>query len=100
MIGRSVAEFYRAPFMERNTMQKFLFIVVIVIFVILFICSVMTNSSVTPWTVALPGFSVHGISQARILEWVAIPFFRDNADTFEDYTLVLWLSHTLYHSFT
>ena len=23
-----------------------------------------------------PGSSVHGISQARILEWVAIPFFR------------------------
>ena len=25
----------------------------------------------------LPGSSVHGISQARILEWVAIPFYRD-----------------------
>ena len=24
----------------------------------------------------LPGSSVHGISQARILEWVAVPFFR------------------------
>ena len=24
-----------------------------------------------------PGSSVHGISQARILEWVAIPFSRD-----------------------
>ena len=24
----------------------------------------------------LPGSSVHGISQARILEWVAIPFSR------------------------
>jgi len=23
-----------------------------------------------------PGLSVHGILQARILEWVAIPFFR------------------------
>ena len=28
----------------------------------------------TPWTVALSGPSVHGISQARILEWVAISF--------------------------
>ena len=27
----------------------------------------------TPWT---PGSSVHGILQARILEWVAIPFSR------------------------
>ena len=24
-----------------------------------------------------PGFSVHGISQARILEWMAISFFKD-----------------------
>ena len=26
-----------------------------------------------------PGFSVHGISQARILEWVVIPFFRGSS---------------------
>jgi len=26
----------------------------------------------TPWTGNLPGASVHGILQARILEWVAI----------------------------
>ena len=31
----------------------------------------------TPWTVGQPGSSVHGILQARILEWVAIPFSRD-----------------------
>ena len=31
----------------------------------------------TPWTVcSLPGFSVHGILQARILEWVTISFSR------------------------
>ena len=30
-----------------------------------------------PWTVAPPGYSVHGILQARILEWIAIPFSRD-----------------------
>ena len=30
----------------------------------------------TPWTVALPGFSVHGILQARTLEWVAISSSR------------------------
>ena len=28
----------------------------------------------TPWTIAHQGFSVHGILQARILEWVAISF--------------------------
>ena len=30
-----------------------------------------------PWTVAPPGPSVHGILQARILEWVAMPSSRD-----------------------
>ena len=29
-----------------------------------------------PMDCSLPGFSVHGILQARILEWVAIPFSR------------------------
>ena len=34
----------------------------------------------TPWTVALPGsFSVHGLFQARILEWVAISFYRGSS---------------------
>ena len=38
--------------------------------------SVMSDF-MTPWTVAPPGSSVHGILQARILEWIAIPFSRD-----------------------
>ena len=29
-----------------------------------------------PMNCRLPGISVHGISQVRILEWVAIPFSR------------------------
>ena len=33
---------------------------------------------VTPWTAA-PGFSDHGISQARILEWAAISFSRGSS---------------------
>ena len=33
----------------------------------------------TPWTVARPGFSVHGICQARTLEYVAIPFSRGSS---------------------
>jgi len=28
---------------------------------------------------SLPGFSVHGILQARILEWVAISFSRESS---------------------
>ena len=31
----------------------------------------------TPWTGNLPGSSVHGILQERILEWVAISFLRE-----------------------
>ena len=38
-------------------------------------CSVRSNS-VTPWTVTPPGSSIHGIHQARILEWVAISYSR------------------------
>ena len=33
---------------------------------------------VTQWTVNLPGFSVHGILQARILEWVVMPSSRES----------------------
>ena len=32
-----------------------------------------------PTDCGLPGSSVHGISQARILEWVAIPFSRGSS---------------------
>ena len=33
----------------------------------------------TPWTGSLPGSSVHGILQARLLEWVAISFSRGSS---------------------
>ena len=32
-----------------------------------------------PIDCSLPGSSAHGISQARILEWVAIPFSRESS---------------------
>ena len=38
-------------------------------------CSEMPNS-LRPLGCSLPGSSVHGILQARMLEWAAIPFFR------------------------
>ena len=41
-----------------------------------FSCSVMSDSC-DPMDCSLPGSSDHGISQARILEWVAIPFPGD-----------------------
>ena len=57
----------------------------------------------TPWTVAcsLPGFSVHGVLQARILEWVAVSSFRGSSWP-RDWTHVSSFSCTgrqvLYHS--
>ena len=38
--------------------------------------SVVSNSFVTPMDCSPPGSSVHGILQARILEWVAMPFSK------------------------
>ena len=32
-----------------------------------------------PMDCSPPGFSVHGILQARVLEWVAIPFSRGSS---------------------
>ena len=43
----------------------------------------------TPWTVARPDSSVHGILQARILEWIAI-FFSRGSSWPRDQT---WVSH-------
>ena len=35
----------------------------------------------TPWTTSLPGSSLHGILQARVLEWVAISFSRGSSQS-------------------
>ena len=40
-------------------------------------CSVLSDSFWNPWTVGPPGSTVHGILQAKILQWVAIPFYGD-----------------------
>ena len=40
-------------------------------------CSIASDSFATQW--ALPGSSVHGILQVRILEWAAIPFSRGSS---------------------
>jgi len=40
----------------------------------------MSDSFLLPWTVAPPGSSVRGISQATILEWVAISFSRGSSN--------------------
>ena len=44
------------------------------------LCVLVTQSCLTlrdPVGCSLPGASVHGILQARILEWVAVSFCRD-----------------------
>ena len=41
--------------------------------------NVFAAQSCPTWTVAPPGSSVHGILQARMLEWVAIPFSRGSS---------------------
>ena len=42
------------------------------------VCSVVSDSD--PMDCSLPSSSVHGIFQARILEWVAISSWRDVPD--------------------
>ena len=42
-------------------------------------CSVMSNSLGPQWNCSLPSSSVHGIFQARILEWVAISFSKGSS---------------------
>ena len=53
-------------------------------------CSLVTKSVPTlcnPMNYSLPGSSVHGISQARILEWVAILFSRGSSQP-KDWTCI------------
>ena len=47
-----------------------------------------------PADCSLPGSSVHGILQARILEWVAIPFSRESNLGILHYK---WILHCLNH---
>ena len=47
-------------------------------------CCLITDSCLTlcnPMDYSPPSFSVHGIAQARIMEWVAISFFRSSSQS-------------------
>ena len=55
-------------------------------------CSVVVWLFVTLWTVAPPGSSVHGISHARILEWVAIFFSRWSSQSRDQTWIISWFS--------
>ena len=45
----------------------------------------------TPMDCSLPGSSVHGFLQARILEWVAIPYSKEYSQ-WRDQTQVFWIA--------
>ena len=48
------------------------------------VCVLVTQLCLTlgsPMDCNSPGFSVHGIFQARILEWVAIPFSKGSSQS-------------------
>ena len=58
--------------------------------------SVMSNSC-DPMECSSPASSVHGILQARILEWIAIHFLRESSQP-RDWTLVSGIARQiLYH---
>jgi len=52
-----------------------------------------------PLDCSLPGPSIHGFSQVRVLEWVAITFSRGSSRP-RDLTFVSWVSYILYHRAT
>ena len=51
----------------------------------------------TPWTIATPSSSVHAISQARVLEWVAISFFRESSWLRDQTCVSCIVGLSLYH---
>ena len=63
--------------------------------------SVVSDAMCDPVDSSLPGSSVHGILQSRILEWVAIPFSRGWIFLTQGSNLGLlhctWILHRLSH---
>ena len=59
----------------------------------------VVSDSLRPMNCSLPGSSVHGILQARILEWVAIPFCRGSFQS-RDWTHISFISWTAHRFFT
>ena len=61
-------------------------IVLITIILYVCMCVLVTQSCLTlcdPTDCSLPGFSVHGILQAAILEWIAMPSSRESSWPFD-----------------
>ena len=62
-------------------------------------CSFAQSDSCDPKDCSPPGFSVHGISQAEILEWVAISFSRGFSQSM-DWTCVSCIGRWLLYHWT
>ena len=62
---------------------------------LMFSCSVVSDSFETPWIVALQGSSVHGNSQAWSVDWVAISFSRGLSWTRDQTCLLHWQMNSL-----
>ena len=63
-------------------------------------CAQLCLTLCHPFDGSLPGFSIHEIFQARVLEWVAISYSRGSSQ-YRDWTYVSWVSwigrQILYH---
>ena len=55
------------------------------------------SDSVTPWTIVSQAPLVHGIHQAKILEWVAIPFSRESSQSGDQNQDLLHCKQILYY---
>ena len=56
------------------------FLTIRIIYISICVCSVLSRIQLwQPMHCSLPGSSVHGISQARTLEWVAISYSRESS---------------------
>ena len=90
---------FRNPQEKHLTLATLLWIFLCHVFNYLKVKVLVTQSCLTfcnPMDCTLPGSSVHGILQARILGWVAIPFSRESFQPRDGN----WVSHTagrLYH---
>ena len=60
------------------------------------VCAQSCATLCDPMDYSLPGSSVHGILQARVLEWVAIPFSRGSSQP-RDGTHISWVPLHLLH---
>ena len=88
MLSESVSPSGRAGFREEAFLVECVLMCMYQVFLTSFVfldqvgCvshSVVSNSFCDPMDCTPPGFSVHGISHARTLEWVAIPFSRGSS---------------------